>query len=224
MLSTSREIALAVFLRHGFQGLDELPRLERVGAAVDLADGQLVRRHAGRVLGLHDALYRPVGGADDPPVALGVELLGCQDRGRRALALVGGHQLAERVGGDERMVAREHDDGARLLDRLARREHGGGRALPLQLLDHLDSAVELLGHTLARPRDAHDACRSGIASGLRHPQDHRAAADGVKHLGQRRAHARAVAGRHDQDGHFGSHRAASVTGAHEPAGRRAASR
>ncbi len=181
------------------------PALERRGgrghhAGVRLAHGAL---GLGGVLLLDDALHAAVIAAQHAAVAGGVGQRDGQER--QAPAAAGRHQRAQRVGGDERHVAREDERDAvvrqvrrGLLHRMARAElrrlaHEGERRLRRDLPQaglHLVGAVARHHHQRAR---AEADCR------VRHVADQRPAGEAVQHLRQAALHARAHAGGHDDD-------------------------
>ena len=193
-----REVALAVLEADLVERVEESRRLEDIAPQVDLADGELLGRHALGVLRLHDMGELPVAVTHDPPVAAGVELIGGQDGGAGVRAALGLHQARDLDRRDQRMVTRQHHDRA-VGHHIPRRQHGRPGALALALLDHLDVVGKALGHTLSRAHDAHDAARPGVKAGIHDPLDHGLAADPVQHLGRAGVHPRAVAGSHDQD-------------------------
>ena len=100
------------------QRLEQVAARERVDAGVDLADRLLLgRRVAGR-LGLHHALDAALRVAHDAPVAARVLELHRRHRGRRAALLVGARERGDRVGGDQRHVAVEHEHGGVGVDQV----------------------------------------------------------------------------------------------------------
>ena len=194
----AREVELAVRGLDCVQGREELAGLEHVAPEVDLADGEDLARNTVDVLGLDDPLEAPAGVAHDPPVSGGIEPVGGQNRRRRVLGVPGGAEARDLLGRDEWMVARQDDDRA-FVDRPARGENRGGRALTLVLLDRLDTGLQPGGNTVARADHAHDPLRPGLPRGVHDPLDHGLPADPMQHLGSARSHPRALAGGHDQD-------------------------
>ena len=151
-----------------------------------------------RVLRLDDAQERAAPVAHDAPVATGVELIGREDGGARALGLLGSHQTLDLGRRNERMIRGQHHHRP-VGHLLPSREHRGSRALALDLLDDHDVVRKPFGYALARPNHAHHRARAGVAGGVHDPLDHRFTADPVQHLGGAGVHPRAVAGGHDQD-------------------------
>jgi len=106
------EVALAALELDLVESLEERVRVEGVRAEIDLADGELILREALGVPGLEDAVDAAAGVADDAAVARRVEPVGCEERGEGAPSLVLSEQPLELLGGDERVIAGEDDDGA----------------------------------------------------------------------------------------------------------------
>ena len=93
-------------------------------------------------------------------------------------------------------------------------QRGADRAagpVGLGLDDGLGPLGEAGGDVVAGRDDHRDPARAGLARGEDRPGDHRPPADGMQHLRQARAHARARAGRHDED-QRGAHRWIVVVG------------
>ena len=203
------QVALAADLVHVVERVQQLASVEDVGAEVDLADCELLGGHALWILRLHESLDATVGGAHHPAVAGGVEPVGGQDRRGRSLVRVSCEQVGDELSRHERVVAREDDDASvgarRVLERAARREHGRARALARALLGERDLRRKGLFEPRAGPRYAHNPPRPRAARRLDDPLDHPPPAHGVEDLRQRRAHARPVAGGHDEDGRRGGH-------------------
>ena len=175
----------------GAQGIG----VEDVETGVDFVDLEFGGRG---VLGLDDA---DAGGvADHTPVAAGlVDLEGGGGR-RGALSDVRIDEAAEQLRGEQRRVAR-HDQhvAGEAVERRHRAAHCVARAELVVLDDGLgvarDGGDGLGG--IGRDHDD-DALGAGLADGGDDPAEQRSTPDRVKHLGQRRAHARALAaGHHD---------------------------
>ena len=175
-------------------------------AAVDLGDGAL---GLARILVLDDARYAAIGCAQDAAVASGVGQLDGQQR-----QLPAGHglrcrdQSAQGVWLGERHVARQHDHRAILAQVRHRLLHGVAGA-----------KLRLLAHKL-KVKTAYSACcacggsfyfHSTVAGDDRgaarlqmrrlpqHMVQKRAPRQALQHLGNAAFHARALAGRHDED-------------------------
>eukprot|EP01136_Pigoraptor_vietnamica_P017581 Opistho-1_new@62939 len=195
-------LALGVLVVQARQPALEQPRGRGHHAAVDLAHGAL---RLGGVLVLDDGRHLAPGmGADDAAIARGVVEFDGQQR--EPFAAAGGDEGAQRVLGDERHVARQDHHGAivRQLRRgllhgmagaqlglLARETEGGGvhgRGL--------DRGFGLLG---AVARHDHDMARADARGGVGHVGQQGAAGQTMQHFGQLALHARALAGRHDDD-------------------------
>ena len=162
------------------------------------------REHLGldlvRVLGLDDPLDVAVGVADDAPVGRRVVELDRHHGRAGAGGVVGLEQLGDDLGVDQRVVAGEDDDGLGVADDVVRGADGAAGAVGLGL-DHGLGALGQAGREVAVGRDDHrHPLGAGLARGEHGPGDHRPAADRVQDLGQRGAHARALARGHDQDG------------------------
>ncbi len=194
------EVALAGLLGHGRERVEQGLGVERVGAEVDLANGELGRVDPSGGLGLDDPLERPVGRTDHPAVPGGVELVGREHRRRRPRTGVRRDELGDQLGGDQRVVPGQGEHRAGPVEPLARGADRRAGALALDLLDRLDAGRESLGHAVTRPGYAYHASGAGLLRGADHPVQHRPSADRVEHLRKRRAHARPAPGGHDQSG------------------------
>ena len=197
------ELALRVVGAQLLQRLQQVAARERVDAGVDLADRLLLgRRVAGR-LGLHHPLDAALRVAHDAPVAARVLELHRRHRGRRAALLVGARERGDRVGGDQRDVAVEHEHGGAGVDLVGRRADGVAGAVRLLLDRHLDVLGQRVGQRALRPVDDHDPAGARLAGRGDRPLDHRAPAQRMQHLRYRRAHPGPLARGEDQDGGSG---------------------
>ena len=210
------ELALGVVGGERLERGEEVAAGERVDAGVDLADRLLLGGRVAGLLRLDDALDAAVGRPDDAAVAARVLELHRRHRGRGAALLVRLRERGDRLGGDERHVAVEHEHGVVRADLVGGGAHGVAGAVRLLLDRHLDAVGQRVGELALRPVDDHDAAGAGFARGGDRPLDHRAPADRVKDLGQVRAHAGALARSEDQHGGSGhaEHRSIGVA---EPA-------
>ena len=168
----------------GQRQAQELP-VERVDPAVDLAHGQLRR---GRVLVFHDGRDGAVALADDASVPTRVVDHGGQDGDGLATALVLGHELEQRLGGEQRHVAVRDEHGAVELG-----EHGqaagGGASGALQVVlvggEHIRGDLgEVRDHGIALVADDNDEMLrvdpAGRSDGV---ADQGASGDRMQHLG-----------------------------------------
>ena len=180
--------------------------VERVDAGVDLADGLL---RPGGVDLFDDADDLAVLGAQDAAVARRIGQRRGQHRRRGGLGAVGGDQLGQRVGVQQRNVARGHHDGAG--------EVGGQRGQPtadgvpgaqlLLLHRDVDRAAQRLGQlgdgrgdALAVMAEHHDeVLRGDLGHRVQGVRQHAAARQRVQHLRDVRAHAGAGPGGQHQD-------------------------
>ena len=198
-------LALGVVVADPADRLGERLRGERVDADVDLPDRELLRRRVAVGLRLGDPLDVTVVVADDAAVGAGVLELGGHDRGGRAGGLVGLDQPRDDLRRDEGNVAGEDDDGLSLLDHGQRRQQGPAGAVRLGLDDGLGPLRQRRREVAIRRDDHRDAAGAGLAGGEHGPGDQRPPAERVQDLGQRGAHARPLAGGHDEDGWGGRH-------------------
>ena len=169
------ELALRVVGRRAPQRLEQVAARERVDAGVDLADRLLLgRRVAGR-LGLHHAL-------DAARRRRGRR--GRSRAGRRAPSSPswpprrsprGRARAPDRLGGDQRHVAVEHEHRVVGVDVVGRRADGVAGAVGLLLDRHLDVLGQRVGERALRPVDDDDPAGAGLARGGDRPLDHRAA-------------------------------------------------
>ena len=112
---------------------------------------------------------------------------------------MGLEQAGDRLGRDQRHVAGEDEHRLALLDQRQRGADRAAGAVGLGLLDGLDALGQAGGEVAAGRDDRGDPPGAGLAGGEDRPGDHRPPADGMQHLRQGGAHARALARRHDQD-------------------------
>ena len=179
----------------------ELRAVEGVAAGVALEQrGGLLGR---AVLLLDDALNLAVGTQLDAAVAEGVGRGHGHDGAGELAGGDGLRELGDGVGGNERQVAVEHDDGAlRDAAGLERDLDGVAGAQALGLLDALDlggavgvGAVDKGAHLVGvAADDDHDAAAAGLDGGVDDPLDHGLAQDLVRNLAVVRLHAGALAG------------------------------
>ena len=185
----------------------ELRAVKCVAAGVALQQrGGLLGR---AVLLLDDALDLTIGAQLDAAVA---ERIGRGHGHDGAGELAGGdglRELGDGVGGDERQVAVEHDDGAlRDAAGLERDLYGVAGAQALGLLDALDlggavgvGAVDEGAHLVGvAADDDHDAAAAGLDGSVDDPLDHGLTQDLVRNLAVVRLHAGALAGSEDNCG------------------------
>ena len=112
------------------------------------------------------------------------------------------------------MIAVHDDHGVGVAHHVERRPHRAAGSIGLRLHDGLGALREGPGEVAVGRDDHADAPGAGLLRGENRPGDHRPAADRVQDLGHRRAHPRALAGGHDQDGgpaHLRNRRAARAT-------------
>ena len=161
------------------------------------------------VLLLDDAFDLAVGTQLDAAVAEGVGRGHGHDGAGELAGGDGLRELGDGVGGDERQVAVEHDDGAlRDAAGLERDLYGVAGAQALGLLDALDlggavgvGAVDKGAHLVGvAADDDHDAAAAGLDGGVDDPLDHGLAQDLVRNLTVVRLHAGALAGGEDNCG------------------------
>jgi hypothetical protein len=119
------------------------------------------------------------------------------------LALVRVHEVLDQVRGDQRVVAREHHDGAVGVDAVAGGQHGRAGPLAARLGSGFHAVRQGLLDVLTRARYADDAAGARAAGSIDHPMEHRTAAYGMEHLRDGRAHPSAVTRGHDQHGGLG---------------------
>jgi hypothetical protein len=100
------ELTLRVVGREPFEDRPELVGSEDVDRRVDLAHRELLRRRVGRL----DDLDRAPAVAENAPVLARVVALEREDRRGGVLTTMGLEQVAKQRGGQERRVAREHED------------------------------------------------------------------------------------------------------------------
>ena len=193
-------LALGVVVGDRAERVGERSRLEGVGAGVDLADRELLGGRVGGLLRLDDALDVAVAVADDAPVAAGVVELGGHHGRRGAGGLVGLEQARDHLGGDERVVAGEHDDGPVAADDGGRGAHRAAGPVGLGLGHGLDVVGERGGEVVLGREDHGDPPGARLARGDDRPREHRAPAHGVQDLGQIGPHAGPLARGHDEDG------------------------
>ena len=185
----------------------ELRAVEGVAAGVALEQrGGLL---GCAVLLLDDALNLAVGTQLDAAVAEGVGRGHGHDGAGELAGGDGLRELGDGVGGDERQVAVEHDNGAlRDAAGLECDLYGVAGAQALGLLDALDfggavgvGAVDQGAHLVGvAADDDHDAAAAGLDGGVDDPLDHGLAQDLVRNLAVVRLHAGALAGGEDNCG------------------------
>ena len=213
---TAGQVELALLLADAVERGEQRVGVEGVGAEVDLADRKVLGVDRVGVLRLDDALDVVVLVADDAAVGGRVEQVGCESVAAAAPLLVRRDEAADRVGGDERMVAGEDHEGLPGVDVLARREHRGAGALAGRL-GRGDYAVrQRVLDTLAGPDDGDDALGAGVLRSGDGPMEHRPPADRVQNLRSLRPHPSSMAGRHDEHGGARRHEA-ERSGAYAPA-------
>ena len=185
----------------------ELRAVEGVAAGVALEQrGGLLGR---AVLLLDDALDLTIGAQLDAAVAERIGRGHGHDGAGELAGSDGLRELGDGVGGDERQVAVEHDDGAlRDAAGLERDLYGVAGAQALGLLDALDlggavgvGAVDKGAHLVGvAADDDHDAAAAGLDGGVDDPLNHGLTQDLVRNLAVVRLHAGALAGGEDNCG------------------------
>ena len=189
-------LALRVVVRHVRERLEEVLGGEAVDARVDLADLALRLR---RVLVLDDLLDRAVRRADDAAVARRIRHDGREDRrlGSGCHMLIV-EFLEERARQERRVAAEDHDRARLILEEFLRLQDGVARAELLRLRDELRLITDgLADHLAAEARHDDVALRTGRLGRIDDVLQHRLAARLVQDLRQLRLHARALAGRED---------------------------
>ena len=164
------QLALGVVGRELGQGVPEGLRVKAEDPGVDLVDRELLVGGIAGALGLDDALDGAVAVADHTAVAGRV----VEDRGEhRRAGGVGVHERGDRLGGDERHVAGQDDDGAGAVDLGCGGSDGAAGAVGLRLDRDVDVVGEdLLGRRVGRV-DHHDVLCAGLLRGDDRPQNHR---------------------------------------------------
>lgn len=204
-------LALAVVRTHLAERVREQLPVEREHPGVDLPDRALLLCGVLVLDDLGDRTGRRV--ADDPSVPGGVGDLGAEHGDGVGVGGVGGGERGERLAGQQRGVAADHDDGAldgpaQLVEPDAHRVPG---ALLLGLVGGAHLGVrggEVGGDLLARVADDHDEVLGRqLAGGRDDMSDERAPGDLVQNLGGLRLHAGALTRCEDDDGcrAFGAH-------------------
>ena len=142
-------------------------------------------------------------------IAAGIGRAEAQHRDRRGGGAPGVEQVAERLGGDQRRVAVEHQHLALLRQMRARRhDRVAGAELRLLIDDHRRqrAAIDLGGDRIhARRQDHDEPLGRERRRGRQHMRDHRAARQRMQHLRPLGAHARALAGSEQDDGNRSRH-------------------
>ena len=197
------ELALGVVGGEPPERLDEVAARERVDARVDLADRLLLGGRVARRLRLDDALDAAVGRADHAPVARRVLELHRRHRRRRAALLVCVGERGDRLGGDQRHVAVEHEHGVVGADVARGRAHRVAGPVGLLLHRELHAVGERTLEPPLRPVDHHDPPGPGLLRGVDRPADDRPPADRVQDLRRVGLHTRALARGEDQHGGSG---------------------
>jgi hypothetical protein len=159
----------------------------------------LVRRVPG-ALCLDNALDIAVSVAHDAPVAARVVELGGHDGRGGTRGSVGLEQAGDHLGGHERVVAGEDDDGAGAVDHARRGADRAAGPVGLALDDRLDSVGQRGGEVVLGGADHGYPSCARVAGGGDGPREHGAPAHGVQDLGQLGPHPRALARGHDENG------------------------
>jgi hypothetical protein len=147
---------------------------------------------------------------DEPPIAGRVGRTEAEHRDARAVRDRAAHRL-QRFGGDQRRVAKNHQDIVRPpFDRGARREHRMRGAAPFRLDEHFglgQRATRLRGDRVRIRPDHHGGpVDAGAAHRRQHMRQQRTPGDRVQHLRTRRTHARPFAGgEHDREASLPAH-------------------
>ena len=145
----------------------------------------------------------PSDGAHDAPVAGRVLELHRRHRRRRAALLVRPREPGDRLGGDQRHIAVEHEHRVAGADVPGGRAHGVAGAVGLLLHGELDTVGQPALEPAPRAVHDHDPPCPGLLRGPDRPADHRPPADRVQDLRRVGAHARALARGEDQHGGSG---------------------
>ena len=182
------ELALPVLVSDLCQRLEQELGLRHVRAQVDLGDG------ADLVLGLrllHDALRLAIGVAHHASVALGLWRVGGEERQIRGLRSIRSQKCCEGRRAVQGVVpVRDQAGSGGVAQQLRRLQCGVARA-ELPLLTHelyLLAREGIPQLILASAHDHDDPLRADLAPQPHRVEQDRPAADGVKHLGQARAH------------------------------------
>ncbi len=178
------QLALRVVGAQRVERVEQGAGVEREDRAVDLADLELLlRRVAGR-LRLDDPLDVAVVVAHDAAVAGRVVERHRRHRGGGARAVVLRDERRDRRAGDERHVARQHDDGALRIDVRGGGLDGAAGAVGFELDDAGDGvAGRKPAFEGVRVRvDDDDSVGAGVERGGDRPADERAPAQRVQHL------------------------------------------
>ena len=196
-------LALGVVVGEPREPGREQARRDGHDAAVHLGDGAL---RIGGVFVLNDALHGAVGIAHDAAVAGGV---GQRDgEQRQPLATTGGHQCAQGVGLGQGHIARE-DDRCAIGREMGHGLLHGVAGAQLRFLAHKlqikmgCSARESCGSrfyfcsTVAGDDDGAAGLQAGCL--VQHMVQQRAPGQALQHFGGAAFHARALAGRHDEN-------------------------
>jgi hypothetical protein len=191
-------LPLRVLRRDAVKRREQRRQVEGIDAAVDLGDRALGR---GRVLLLDDpgdsALV-----SDDAAIAEGGGDVRRQHRGRRSRRSMMVDQATKRRGGEQRDVAvNQHQGSGSGGEQRLGLEQGVGSAALRFLGNRLDAGSgdgrrHSFGHMTHNNRCR---VRAESAGGLQDMRHHRRAADGVEHLRQLGLHARALAGRENDN-------------------------
>jgi len=180
----------------------ERRRVADVDTGVDLPDGPLL---GGGVALLDDRPDTAVGTAHDATEAGRLVDLSCEDGENVARGAVGLHQAGHRGGPQQRGVTvHEEDRPLQVGQRVERHGRGVTRA-PLLLLDDGHRARRhlrqmFLDESAAGPHDDDRGPRVQRLGRCQHVPQETPPAQGVQHLGRRRAHAGPLTGRQDDDG------------------------
>jgi hypothetical protein len=111
---------------------------------------------------------------------------------------VGFEKAGDDLGGDQRVVPGKDEDRLRRFDQGQSGAHSAAGAVGLRLHDRLDVGGQAGRDVDARRHNRRHPARAGLTRSKDRPGDQRPPADGVEHLRRRRAHSRALAGRHDE--------------------------
>ncbi|OIQ86786.1 hypothetical protein GALL_313750 [mine drainage metagenome] len=165
-------------------------------AGVDFGDRTL---GGGRVLVLDDALHAPGGVAHDAAVAGGVVELDAEQPQRAGAG--GVEQRLQRRRAHQRHVAVQHQHHRVVVERVGRLQHRvAGAELRLLLAERRAGGGKRGADLLGAVADDDDAAlRVELRGGIQHVREQRAPGQRLQHLGPRRLHAGALAGREHDD-------------------------
>ncbi len=206
------QLALGVVGADLAERVEQLAAVERVDAAVDLADLQLGRGRVAGLLRLDDALDGAVGRAHDAAVAGRVRQHHRQHRRRGGLLDVGRRERVQRGARHQRHVAVEDDHRRVAVDLAGRGLDRVGRAARLLLDGEHDVVGEPRRERAIGAADDDDLGRARGAGRVDGPAEQRSATERVQQFRRCGTHARSLARREDDDDRSGHVRHRSHVG------------